>query len=434
MTRVVHHAPPGRVGRALESLRSLWRSVGGMLLTQGLVILLTLPASMLVARLLGPDELGRFLTAQRVCWIAILILHLSAAHGFSYWAADTADRGRLRSLVGSALLITGVVAPAAMLAALAFAGIQGDPGLIMLMATMAAYLPAFLLSQLLSAIMRGQLRTTQFNVVRVCQPIVWLGFVVWLFTSDLHDPALVGLLFVVGHWSAALLALGLVYRNGWGARRPAGATSQVLAYSVRAHFGQAGGELNVYLDQVLLSFLMPFRSVGIYGVAANTAQAVSGVSGSLVPIVQPLVQRAQGRERRRTSFLLIVLGAAILGVLVIGLFIPMPALIELIYGAEFAPAADIARILLVGVWLEAIGSLSGAVLFGLNRPGLTSWAAGAAIVTGVGLLLVLVPRHGIEGAAWASVGSYLVGASIKFGAVLRLLSRPVPAPPSSPAS
>jgi O-antigen/teichoic acid export membrane protein len=404
-----------------------------MLLTQGLVIALTLPASMLVARLLGPEELGRFLTAQRICWIAILVLHLSAAHGFSYFSADTTETVRLRSVTGSALLFTAVVAPVAMLAAIGFARVQGDRGLILLMGTMAAYLPAFLLAQLLSAIMRGQLRTGQFNVVRICQPLFWLIFVVCLFVSADRDPAPLAVLFVIGHWSAALVALYLVIRNGWRPCRPDGATGEVLGYSMRAHFGQAGGELNVYLDQVILSFMLPFRSVGMYGVAANTAAAVSGASGSLLPIVQPLVQRAPADERRRTSLILIVLGAAALGVLVVALFIPMPWLIELVYGPQYTQAASVARILMAGVWLDAIGSLAGAVLFGINRPGLTSWAAGAAIATGIVLLLALVPMNGIEGAGWASVGSYLVGTSIKLGAVVRLLWRWEQLEPAPPA-
>ena len=429
MTSRVAAAPRARVARVLVSARSLWASIGGMLLTQGLVIALSLPASMLVARSLVPEELGRFLTAQRVCWIVVLVLHLSAAHGYSYFSADIGDQARLRRLTGSALVFTAIVAPLAMLGSLLFAGVQGDPGLIAIMATIAAYLPAFLLSQLLSAIMRGQLRTTQFNVVRVCQPAVWLAFVVCLFTSDVHDLPLLAALFVLAHWSAALLALFLVCRNGWRPGRPAGATAGVLRYSIRAHFGQAGGELNVYLDQVLLSFLLPFRSVGLYGVAANTAAAVSGVSASLVPIVQPLVQRAPVDERRRTSLLLVVAGSAILGAVVIALLAPMPWLIGLVYGPAYAEASSIARILLVAVWIEAVGSLSGAVLFGLNRPGLTSWAAATSIVTGVVLLLILVPRQGIEGAAWACVGSYAIGATIKLATVVRLLFASEPPQP-----
>ena len=413
----------GRLTAVLVHLRAMWRSIGSMLLTQVLVIALTLPASMLSARLLGPEDLGLFLTAQRVCWIAILVLHLSAAHGYSYLSADTTDSSMLRRLTGSAVLFTVAVAPVAMLAAMAFASFQGDGRLVVVMTTIATYLPAFLLAQLLSAIMRGQLRSSQFNVVRVCQPLVWLAIVVYVFQADVRNLALLGVLFALAHWSAALVAVFLVCRNGWTPARPRRVTSKVLRYSLRAHFGQAGSELNVYLDQVLLSLLLPFRSVGMYGVGANTAAAVGGISGSLLPIVQPLVQRSPEVQRRRTSLILVAAGTTILGVIVIALFVPMPWLIQLVYGPEFAPAVTVARILLVAVWLDAVGSLSGAVLFGINRPGLTSWAAGISIGVGVAALLLLVPRFGIEGAAWASVGSYLVGSTMKVGAVFRLLSR-----------
>jgi Na+-driven multidrug efflux pump len=54
-----------------------------------------------------------------------------------------------------------------------------------------------------------------------------------------------------------------------------------------------------------------------------------------------------------------------------------------------------------------------------GRPGLNSWIAGMSVVVNLGINLALVPRFGINGAAWASTISY----SLLFAATVAVYCR-----------
>jgi O-antigen/teichoic acid export membrane protein len=95
-----------------------------MLAVQGAIVALTLPGSILLARSLGPTMLGQFTISQRYCALAIVICHLSLAHGFSYASASTQDAKVIRDLAGLAVKLTSVVAPVAIAMALALAGVN----------------------------------------------------------------------------------------------------------------------------------------------------------------------------------------------------------------------------------------------------------------------------------------------------------------------
>ena len=97
-----------------------------------------------------------------------------------------------------------------------------------------------------------------------------------------------------------------------------------------------------------------------------------------------------------------------------GLSLPLalaaPWLVRLAYGAVFAPAGTV---LAVHIWASVfvfLGVARGQYLVneGLTRFYLTATGAGALL--NVGLNLLLIPRAGPVGAAWATVISYAVSA------------------------
>jgi O-antigen/teichoic acid export membrane protein len=104
--------------------------------------------------------------------------------------------------------------------------------------------------------------------------------------------------------------------------------------------------------------------------------------------------------------------------------------IPLLYGAAFRPAVLAAQLLCVGLVGEGLGGVVTAFLYGTGRPGLNSMAVVAGLATTVGLDLVLIPRHGLLGAAVASCAAYAVTTAALlacFRLVTRAARRPAPA-------
>lgn len=89
--------------------------------------------------------------------------------------------------------------------------------------------------------------------------------------------------------------------------------------------------------------------------------------------------------------------------------------------------AEVLRVLLIAVFLDCVGGPVGAVMMGMRgMDRLMPWIGGAIAGTSVALNMLLIPRHGLIGAAWASVGASLVEFTLKIVLVARIFGNPLP--------
>lgn len=177
----------------------------------------------------------------------------------------------------------------------------------------------------------------------------------------------------------------------------------------------AGVAVVVYMkiDEVMLRHLAGATSVGIYSAATRLTEIWFFVPTALGASVLPALLRARERgdaayrERLQHYF---DASAAIAYGLSLPMALTAPWIVRLAYGADFAAAAPIVA---VHVWSSVfvfLGVARGQWLVneGLQRFYLAATTAGA--VTNVALNLVLIPRWGGLGAAWATLASYAIAA------------------------
>jgi O-antigen/teichoic acid export membrane protein len=98
-------------------------------------------------------------------------------------------------------------------------------------------------------------------------------------------------------------------------------------------------------------------------------------------------------------------------------------IVELLYGSRFDAAVGPARLLVLGMLLGGAAGVASGYLYGRGRPGLNSWALGLGLVLTVVLDLLLIPRYGAMGAAFASTATYLLADGALITLLLRLSRR-----------
>jgi O-antigen/teichoic acid export membrane protein len=163
-------------------------------------------------------------------------------------------------------------------------------------------------------------------------------------------------------------------------------------------------------DRLLLGVFLTPAVVGIYSVAATVTELLWIAPVALAQVLVHPVAARQADYRavaraRNAALLSVAACAAAVAVLA-------PALVRLVFGPAFAPAAAPLRILLLGsvvvtsyhVDVNALAA-SGSI----SHAGLVA-SAGATVALAAGLLLI--PSSGAVGAAWASVGAYVVMAGL----------------------
>jgi len=282
-------------------------------------------------------------------------------------------------------------------------------------------IPANLVITYLAHVAIGRLDTHTFYVLRLIQAST---FVVMVFPLALILPTSVAPL------TSAVVAAGvaLVYtlvtfrrRNELGARGNWALWRKTASYGLIAYPGVVGRELSLFVDQLLISILLPTQSLGLYAAAASGASITGVASAAFFYLAQPETQNvlpsATGATGARMSRLTLVL----LLPLAIVLSVIMPWAIPVVYGRSFQPAINAAQILCFAGALDGLVVTLGGAALGAGRPAINTGVQIASVATEIIFVLALVPHFGITGAAIATIVAYTTGAA----ALIIAISRPL---------
>lgn len=418
------HAFAAELQAARAALRT-HHGIGGMIAKTACFNVASTAAAALsgiiVARAIGPAARGEY--AAVTSWFGLLLIAGGAGQPAAVCYYVARDPRRARGYVATSRALMLGTGAAAVLAGLFCAPIlaHANPGLAH------AYRVAFAGSAIAftgaSYTFSLQARDTKrWNLVRVTQPVLALIAVTLLWRLRLLtlqsaiDVVIVTMAIQLGHAYYWCRRTGLA---------PGRARSRLIRPLVRYGLSQLAAvtpaAVNGYLDQLVLSQLVPPADLGRYAIA---------VSATLVPV--PLVsaignvafpQLAARRVTAGTSRLQLT-AVAVSAILAAAVLLPIAAsaywLIPAVFGPAYRGAVPLLWLLTPGGIFLACGQVTGDLLRGINRPGLVAIAQGLAAVFTVVLLVTLLPTMGVAAAAVASTVAY----GIALAGMIQCLRRP----------
>lgn len=399
------------MSRAPGARQLLKNAVIGSL--SGLVLPVTaLVTGPLLARTLGPDGRGEMATVISPIFVTMFLASMAVPEGTVYAIASLklpyreAIASSARLLLAYGLLATGLVMVMAPIIA------RQAPHLTDDIRWAACALPLLMLALMQRFALTGQRWYRLANLERVTAALLRLASLVAL--------ALVGVLNVVtAVWSnigsnvltAALIKSIVTHRLRAISAVPAqeGTTRRIAAYGLRGWGGAFSKLVSWRLDTALLATLVAPKFLGFYVVAVSLSEIPGGAVAALKNVIF-------SEAAHRNSSVLVAratrtIAATITLIALIGWAFAEP-IIRLLFGADFAPATEMARILMVAMVFLVIESSVGAGLLSAGRPGLR--AVGqvvAALITVCGLALA-VPTMGAVAAAWTSLAAYSANCAI----------------------
>ena len=177
-----------------------------------------------------------------------------------------------------------------------------------------------------------------------------------------------------------------------------------------------------YIDTVILGVMRSDAEVGWYGASYRLYEGLAYVPAALSAVLTPrLSSLFMGDRRGHRALLHRTLAASVLLGLVLGgiTWLLSGWIVPFIYGAAYQPGVAPLQILaagsvfIFGTWILHAGAIS----VNLDRQLLATTVIG--LTTNVALNLVLIPRYGISGAAWATVLAEALTAAMLFVQVER---------------
>ncbi len=388
--------------------RRLVRDVGISYVFTGATLVVNLATGIIVARLLGPDGRGEVAAILALTQVATWVFAMGCNQAASFHLARHPDQGNV--VIGSWLVLLtpfallGVAVSVAVLPTVLAA--QREEVVVMAQLFATTIVMALALDLLNGAIL-GDHRFVLWNWLRFAQPagVALLYVLLWRLDALTVSSALVA--------NAIMLAILLLGAGLWALRRygrpraEAGLARSTFWYGFRVHGSSVAGTVNARLDLAIIPAFLGAATVGLYSVAANVAAIVGTLAGTIVALVLPAAaRRAERGAPMVVASMYVTLGIGVLGAAVIALLAEV--VLRLLYGAEFAAAAQPLRVLLVGYVLLTPGLVLSQGLNAANRPftGTLPQIIGS-VVTVVGLLLFL-REGGIMAAAWVTTSAYAV--------------------------
>lgn len=272
---------------------------------------------------------------------------------------------------------------------------------------------------------RISFQTRRFNVIECAHAILGFGFgtvfIYWLGGSA--EAVILGLLLAALLCLLADVPLLLMpFRFGW--KRIERATIvQLVKFSLPLIVVDITVCLLTLSDRFLLEALGGVASLGIYTVAYNlverpTTLISTAITTATFPIaVQVLHDRGRSAGRRQAGTNAGILLALTIPACV-GLALTAPYMAAVMIGEDFRSGVAALIPVLCAVALFRSMSLhiiDHAFLFA-GRPSLALWAYGPAAAANIALNIVLIPRYGMFGAAWAGLvcqaGAVVIGWSL----------------------
>ncbi len=394
------------------------------------IVLVNIPTSILIARLLGTDGQGTYASAVvfPMMFAFIGLLGIDSAHTYllsrrRYPLSQINSQSLILALVFSA-----IIAPLYLIFLKHYGG-ASDPALRTIL-TMGVFLIPILLAKYFAiALFLGLQRIRWFNAANFIQATALLCFMCVNFF--VIKGGVMGALIAYMVSEVLLVAIG-VWAAVRGSRRghpdgeignntlsqavlsvpSLGLLRKSLVYGLQGHIGNILTQFTYRFDMFLVLSMVGLKGQGLYSISVLMAEKLSHIPQSVQVVLFPKLSSMEVEEANeltprvmRSSLLL----TAVAGVV---LYLLSGPLLVLFYSTEFAPALNAFRILIPGIVTLSIAKILSSDFSGRDKRIYQTIATAIAFAVNMVLCFIWIPRYGIEGAAWASTAAYTLQSGI----------------------
>jgi antigen flippase len=387
--------------------RAATAAVLGTAATNAILALIALTTGVLAARLLGPEGRGHLAAAQAVGGLLGAIGALALGEALVFFVGR-----RVRSPM-VVLRTATVVATASTTALIGLAWmimpalLRGQPAAIDPSRAYCLIGVPFVLVGFPITLMRALERYSAWNMLRLLPPLCWLAALIFFTVTRRMDVETLVFAFV----GLQMLLVPLVWLL---ARRPEPGSakldftlvSPMLRYGAPLFLATLPQALNVRFDQVLIANVESADQLGVYAVSVSWAglglPLMAAIGSVLFPRMAAMdltdAKGTLGRSSRAGMIVAILIGVTSA--------ISAPVLVPLLFGKSFAVPILLPIVLSAATSLLGLNLIIEEGLRGLGEPRSVLVGEVAGLTVTVALLLSLVSRLGIIGAAVASVAGY----------------------------
>jgi O-antigen/teichoic acid export membrane protein len=380
-----------------HGFRAVVQSVGA----KSAILALQAATGILTARTLGPA--GRGELAAMILWPLFVasVTTLGVPSSLIYHLRNRS--GAFDRLVASGFAMAAVMG----VAAAAFAALilpwwlhQYSPQVIHAAQWFLITVPLCSITLAGRAVLEASHDFAASNAIQILTPLATLVGLLLFMVQHRMNPYAAAAAYIAASLPSFCFMVSRVMGAGIRAARPDFAmVKQILQYGIRSYGIDILGTLALQVDQVLVVSLLSAGAMGSYVVVLSLSRMLNVFQTSVVMVLFPkaaghdakTVLAMTGDSVRMSGLVTVACGATVC--------ITGPALLRVLYGAEYVAATAALRILVLEAILAGVTFVLAQAFMALNRPGVVTVLQGIGLSLSVPMMLWLIPRYGIYGAA-----------------------------------
>ena len=381
--------------------------------SQGVIFVVGLGTSVIISRILNPE--GRGIYALAVFLPAFLMYFSNLGIGLSATFYIANGKYSPKIVLGNSLVCVFAHSAFAILIGLMiicffreklFAGVAVKYLFLALL-----IVPSQLYLSFILPILLGMQRIREYNFFQVLRYVLLFGLII-IFLIGLNA-GVTGAIIVeaLAAYITCIVAFVIVSREtkGISFKIDKGYLKDAYQYGIKLYAGSMLLFLNRRFNLILINLFMSPVMVGFFGLAAALSEKVWLLADAIGTVLFPRIASEKDEEKKNV-FTSLVFKTTILIVVVICVFLYAfgEGLIVFLYSPAFFESIRPFRFLLVGVVAGSGWRILENDLRGRGKPGLITCIMAVSFVVNILFNIILIPRYGMMGAAWASVVSATV--------------------------
>jgi O-antigen/teichoic acid export membrane protein len=218
---------------------------------------------------------------------------------------------------------------------------------------------------------------------------------------------------MIGNSIAIAVAFWLLARSSVlsGSRVHLSQCRSMLSYGSRYWIANLSNQVQFRVGTIILAWFATSSEIGLFAAAAGLVSRVQMVPDAVEGALLSRVARdPSGRPElvaRLSRISVMICGVGLL--VLVALSKPI---VQVLFSSSFIMAVPLVWVMSIGILIRCGSKVIVPYFMGMNRPQLCSWAIAAGVGVNLAALLVLLPRIGLTGAAWAMTLGYVTSTTI----------------------
>jgi O-antigen/teichoic acid export membrane protein len=401
----------------------------GVVVFAGLIIskILTYVYRIIVARFYGPEVYGLFSLALMLSALFIAFASFGLTQGLLRYTAlyrgkkENSKIKYIYGFVGKILVVSGILSGLVLFLGAEFISISifKDAGLTIFLKVFAFAVPLGIISNIYLSILRAFEKVGWHTfIVNVFENFMKVALLVLLILIGFNSNSvsfsymlgMVGVLilsFFVGRYFIARVGSG----KSLSKKEKKGIVRELFAYSWPFLLLVVVARVLTWVDTFVIGYYLDSAQVGFYNAAVPIAILLLFASDAFMRLFFPLITREYSKKRTEVIQELskqVTKWIFILNVPVFLLIIVFPGeIIGILFGQEYRVASTSLQLLAVGFFASSMFSTIQSLILMTGKSKIRFYNKLFVLIFNLVLNIILVPRYGIDGAAFATMVSLI---------------------------